>query len=227
MERGTYSEHDDPGPWLVRHLGTSEMAPLEPDDVRELASALRVHLVAAGSTVFRTDELPSHVYVVRNGRIELTRERAGRTVTLQVLGEGEVFGDIPLFLRRPEPFDAKAIDDSLVFAIDSVHLLQLLGRRPRLARRWMISMAERMAATQDRVGDLLAANLEQQVALTLLHHADDGRVEMSQEMVARLVGARRTSVNQALRRLEERGLIRTGYRYITIENISGLSEVPV
>ena len=223
MERGTYGELDDPGPWLVRHLGGAETTPLEVDDVRELAAALRVHEFAGGTPVFLADEVPTHVCIVRSGRMELSRRRGDRVVTLHLLGPGDVFGDVALFLRRPERYDARALEDTVVYTFDSVDLIEALGRSPRLTRRWMLSMARRLADSHDRVSDLLSGNLEQQVASTLLHFETDGRVEMSQEMVARLIGARRTSVNQALRRLEKRSLIRTGYRQISVVDRDGLA----
>lgn len=224
MERGTQIEQEDPGPWLVRHLGTFEGAPLEVDDARELASVMRLQVVAAGSAIIASAGAPTRVYIVRSGRVELMRERAGRAVTLKVMTEGAIFGDSPMFLGREAQFEVRAVADTMVYSIESETLLRLMEQRPRLARFWMSSMAQRLAAAFERVGDLLEANLEQQVASTLLHHREADRVEMSQEMVARLVGARRTSVNQALRRLEDRGLIRTGYRYITIEDVDALEE---
>jgi DNA-binding GntR family transcriptional regulator len=41
-------------------------------------------------------------------------------------------------------------------------------------------------------------------------------VNVSQQTLARLLGARRTSVNQSLRRLEQDGLIETGYRRVAV-----------
>ena len=94
-----------------------------------------------------------------------------------------------------------------------------------LARRWLVSVAGRMAEMQDRVSDLLAGGLDRQVASWLLREGSGDGVAVSQLTLARLLGARRTSVNQALRRLEADGYISTGYRRIAVVDAEGLADM--
>ena len=208
--------------WLNESLGRGDLTPLSPEDLDEFAGHLEAKEVAGGITIYHRHELPSRVYILRAGTVELTREINGRRVVVQLLRPGSVFGDIPLFLRSGEPTSARAIEDSTVLSIDSVTLFSLLGRRPMLARRWLASIAERMAAMQDRVSDLLAGTLDAQVASWALREAGPEGVSVSQQTVARLLGARRTSVNQALRRLERQGLVEIGYRRIRVCDEDGL-----
>jgi CRP-like cAMP-binding protein len=172
--------------------------------------------------LFRQGELPARVHVVRHGSVELSRRVGGRRAVLQILREGDVFGDVPLLVRMPEPFDARALEDSVVLSADSVELFRLLERRPRLARRWLVSVAMRMAATQARLVDLLAGGLEAQVASLLARQAEEGVVRLNQTTLADLLGARRPSVNRVLKRLEAEGLIRVGYRQVEILDAAGL-----
>ena len=209
--------------WLGTCLGRGELAPMSCDDLEELAGHLEEHAFAGGTNVYEQHALPARVYILRSGTVELTRELNGRRVVVQLLRPGSVFGDIPLFLRSGEPTTARAVEDSVVLSIDSVTLFGLLGRRPMLARRWLVSVAQRMAAMQDRVSDLLAGSLDMQVASWVLREAGTEGVTVSQQTLARLLGARRTSVNQSLRRLEADGLIETGYRRIAVRDEARLS----
>lgn len=211
--------------WLNESLGRGDRTPLPAADLEEFAGHLDSHDVAGGIAIYHRHELPSRVYLLRSGTVELTREINGRRVVVQLLRPGSVFGDIPLFLRSGEPTSARAVEDSTVLSIDSVTLFSLLGRRPLLARRWLASIAERMAAMQDRVSDLLAGTLDAQVASWALREAGPDGVSVSQQTVARLLGARRTSVNQALRRLERQGLVEIGYRRIRVCDEDGLRAV--
>ncbi len=146
-------------------------------------------------------------------------------MTLQVLHPGDVFGDIPLFARMALPFDARALEDSVVLSIDSVTLWRVLQQRPRLAHRWMVSIARRTAAVQARLVDLLAGGLEAQLASPLVREADQGRVRLGQQVLAALVGGRRTSVNRVLKDLEARRLITLRYREVEILDPAGLAAV--
>lgn len=185
--------------WIARCVGRGELAPLGDDDVAELVAELGEQRYAAGTFVFRMSQAPARVHIVRQGTVELTRELRGRRVALAILRPGDVFGDVPLFVRMPEPFDARALEDSVVLSIDSVRLFALLERRPRLAQRWLTSLAVRMAGVQDRLVDVLAGSLEAQVAAVLARQAEQGRVQLSQAVLAELTGARRTSVNRVLK----------------------------
>lgn len=208
--------------WLARELGKGHLAPLDPDDVTDLAGHLTCSTMPAGTDVFVRGELPTEVHIVRAGQVDLIQEIRGRTVTVKRLGPGAPFGDIPLLLHRSEPFTARTAVDSTILSIESTVLFQLLGSRPRLARRWLVSVADRMHGTQQRVLDLLAGSLQEQLASLLLHEAVDGSVDMNQSALAQQVGASRSSVNQALRGLERQGLVSLGYGRIDVVDHVGL-----
>ena len=192
------------------------------DEVEELVDAYPVQQYAGGMTIVREGDRGEFVYVVAEGSVELRRTIAGRVVTLQLLRAGAVFGDAPVLLSRPEPFDAYAVVDTQLVLIPATELFPLLNRRPHLARRWLETYAARIADTQARVGDLLSGTLDAQVASYLLRKAVNDELEISQERLAQLFGVRRTSLNQVLRRMETRGLIELTYRRVTIRNHGGL-----
>jgi CRP-like cAMP-binding protein len=211
--------------WIARSLGRGELAPLDEDDIAHLAAELGETRYAGGTFVFREQQAPARVHVVRDGLIELTLAVHGRRVTVQLLRPGDVFGDVPLLLRMQEAFDARAREDSLVLSIGGERLFQLLRDRPGVAQRWLVSLAERMAGIERRLLDLLAGGLDAQVATTLLREGVSGRVALSQEVLAELLGARRSSVNRVLRALQDRGLVELRYRDIRLLDPQGLAAI--
>lgn len=211
--------------WLACCLGRGALAPVEPGDAAALAAELEERRYAAGTAIFRQGDAPARVHILRRGLVELSRPLGRRRVALQVLHPGDAFGDVPLLVRIPEPFDAVALEDSVVLSIDSLALTRLLETRPRLAHRWLISVAERMSELQGRLVDLLAGDMEAQVASFLVREAENGRVDLSQAVLAELVGGRRTSVNRVLKALEARGLVGLRYRGVDILDREGLLAV--
>lgn len=81
-----------------------------------LAEEMGTESVAGGTFVFREGDESARIHVVRTGGVELGRMLGGRRVTLQVLWPGDVFGDVPAFLGAPEPFDARASEDSTLLS---------------------------------------------------------------------------------------------------------------
>lgn len=212
------------GSWLACCLSRGRDAPLSANDIGELAAEMGEQSYAGGTYVFRRGDPAAQVHVVRSGTVELSRNLNGRPVTLQLLRQGDVFGDVPAFLGDEEPFDARAVDDATVLSIDVASLFVLLQTRPAVARRWFISLAERMAGLQSRLVDLLAGGLESQLASLLLREADldTGDVAITQGRLAEMLGAPRTSVQRVLKSLETAGLLKLGYRRITMVDPAGL-----
>jgi CRP-like cAMP-binding protein len=212
--------------WIAGHLGRlsqPDLAPLAPEDAGELAAELREEHYDAGTALFRTGQAPTRIHIVRSGAVELSCALRGRPVVLQILRAGDVVGDVPLFLRVTEPYDAVALEDSRTLSIDSIALHRLLARRPQLAWRWMLSVSSRMASAQGRLVELLAGGLEAQIALLLLDRADHGVVHLRQGILAELVGGRRPSVNRVLKRLEAQGLVRLCYGHVQVVDEPGLA----
>jgi CRP-like cAMP-binding protein len=147
----------------------------------------------------------------------------GRRVALQILRPGDVFGDVPAFLGEPEPLDARALEDCAILSLDATSLFEMLRTRPLVAQRWLVSLAERMAGLQQRLGDLLAGGLDAQLASILLREAaDDGEVVLTQDQLAEMLGAARTSVQRVLKQLELDDVIELGYRRIDVTDPAGL-----
>lgn len=213
----------DHAAWIARCLGRAELAPLEPQDVAGLATELSEDHYPAGTTLFREGQAPSRVHIIHSGAVELSCHLKGRQVVLQILRSGDVVGDVPLLLRMPQPFDAVALEDSLILSIDSVTLHRLLEERPRLAWRWMLSVSSRLASTRARLVELLAGDLEAQIALVLVRQSEDGVVHLRQSVLAELVGGGRSSVNRILKRLEAQRLLRLRYGQIEILDEAGLA----
>jgi CRP/FNR family transcriptional regulator, cAMP and macrophage regulator len=211
--------------WIADWLGPGDLAPLAPDDISELVALLREDHYEAGDTVYKLGQAPTRVHIVRRGAIELSRTLKGRRAAIQILRPGDVLGDVSLFLRIAVPWDATAMEDSLILSVDSVSLHRLLEQRPRLLWRWLHSTSARVAGFWFRVVELLAGGLEAQIAILLVRRAEDRVVHLSQASLAELVGHTRTSVNRVLKRLEEQGLVALRYGEVEILDEHALAAI--
>lgn len=202
--------------WIGQCLGRPELAPLDPDDLAELAALLREEHYPAGKAIFQSGDAPTRVGVVRSGVIALARDLNGRRIVLHTLRPGDALGDIGVILRLPAPYDGVALEDTLVLTVDSVEFHRLLEQRPRLALRWLGSLSGRVIGYQARLTEVLAGDIEAQIASVLIHRAVQGVVHLNQAHLAELIGASRSSVNRVLRQLEDQNLVRLRYSHVEI-----------
>lgn len=209
--------------WLAQCLGNSSHSPLGQEDLEDILHVAELDSADAGEVVFSRSDETSQIFILETGKVALTRPSSDRTPMLQILNPGDIFGDLAVLLGTSAPVDAVVLEDARFLTIPGDKLLWLVSTRPRIALRWMVSIAGRLAATQDRLEELLAGPLDFQLASLLRHAGDhDGIVRLSQETLAQLLGARRPSVARSLANLERQGLIEKHYREIRVVNRPGL-----
>ena len=201
--------------WVARCVGRGQSAPLRPDDVSALASMLAVRKFVPGSVVFSGGQ-GAVVWIVRNGRIELSVGAGRRRAVVQLLRPGDVDGDIQLLLEMPLPYTGRAVSEVTCLFLTREDFEKLLATRPAIARRWLSSVAQRLVASQARILALLGGSLAAQAAGLLAEEAVDGRVELPQRTLAAMLGVQRPSLNKVLKDLERAGLIRISYSTIEV-----------
>ena len=201
--------------WVARCVGRGQAAPLRPDDLTALASALEVRSFAPGAVVFGGGQAPG-VWIARDGRIELSVGSGRRRAVVQLLRPGDVDGDIQLLLEMPLPYTGRAVSGVTCLFLAREGFEELLATRPAIARRWLSSVAQRLAASQARILGLLGGSLTAQAARLLAEEAVEGRVELPQRTLAAMLGVARPSLNKVLKDLERDGVIKISYSTIEV-----------
>ena len=197
-------------------MGRGQSAPLRAGDVTALASTLQVRAFRPGSALFSFGAQAPGVWIVRDGRIELSVGSGRRRAVVQLLRPGDVDGDIQLLLEMPLPYTGRALSEVTCLFLARDGFEQLLATHPAIARRWLSSVAQRLAASQARVLALLGGSLTAQTGSLLVEEAVDGRVELPQRTLAAMLGVARPSLNKILKELEREGLIRISYSTIEV-----------
>lgn len=209
--------------WIARCVGRGETAPLRRDDLAILAADLELRPVEPGQVVFAAGQAPKGVWIVRSGLVELAVGSGRRRAVVALLRPGDVDGDIQLLLGMAPPYTARAVEDSDCLFLSAASFERLLALRPAIARRWLSSVAARLASSQARLLGLLGGSLAEQAARLLLEEASDqGLVPLPQRTLAAMLGVQRPSLNKLLRDFQRQGLIELGYRNVRILDSEGL-----
>ena len=203
--------------WLARSFGRTDYLPLTPADLAALSDAGTYVEKYPGTHLFKEGTDSEAAYVIRNGDVELFRNRTGGHLIVGRVGPGAVIGDIALLREQPYISSARAVSPVEAFRLDRAKLLPVLFEHPRIAIRWLVAGLNQLEATQRRVLRLMRGSVTEQVAEMVLDEADRyGAVHLSQASLAGLLGASRQSVNQSLSELRKAGAVKTGYRIITV-----------
>jgi CRP-like cAMP-binding protein len=208
--------------WVARCVGRGDTAPLSQDDVTALAATLQTRTYARGAVLFHSGAAADGVWIVQRGRVELSAGAGRRRAVVHVLRPGDVDGDIQHLLDMPLPYTARALDETTVLSLSVADFEKLLAESQHIARRWLSSVAQRLAMSQSRIIGLLGRSLTEQVARLLLDEAVDGDVLLPQRTLAAMLGVQRPSLNKILKEFERNGLIAVGYAAIRIVDRAAL-----
>ncbi len=111
----------DIGEFLGRHPPFSE---LPPGRLEKLARAVEIAHFPAGEVILRPGgERATALHVVRKGAVELV----GNDTVLDVLGEGEVFGQSSLLVQETPTLTVRAHEDTLCYLVPENVAADLLG----------------------------------------------------------------------------------------------------
>ena len=193
----------------------------------ELASLATWHEYASGAVIFLERDVNTGLYAVQEGWVKVVKfSLDGREQVLRYFGPGEIFSEIGIFMARPNPATAIALERSALWRLHRSTLQPLFSAQPALLLHVMANMADRIAHLAELVADLSLHTVEVRLARLLLEFAADGTLErqawLTQAELAARLGTVPDVLSRALRILADGGLIRFDRRQITILDRPGL-----
>ena len=126
-------------------------------DMERLAQGATEVAAPSGTVVFRHGDPCTGMYVVMRGQVKLSLEtERGHEKVLQLIAEGETFGEAALFLGQRHITTAQSIADSVLLHVAREAVLQEVNRDPAFARRLIEELSRQVRA---RVLDLQSHTL--------------------------------------------------------------------
>ncbi|MGW6696960.1 Crp/Fnr family transcriptional regulator [Nocardia sp. NPDC055049] len=211
--------------WVARWVGHGATAPLHLDDLTALAEGLESQALPAGSVMFSADQPPDGVWIVRQGKVELSVESGTQRAVVGMLGPGDVDGDIALVLGVPLAYTARTLAETQCLFLPQRNFDTVLTTHPEIARRCISTVAQRVTTVQTRLTDMLGRPLPVQVAQLLLDEAVDGSVQLDQRTLAAMLGVRSPSFHKVIEEFERHRLITIGPGTIGIDDGDGLRQL--
>ncbi len=201
---------------------------LTPEELDRLLAPARVERLDEGRVLFRKGDPGDRLYVVLAGRIAIgTTSEDGKEVVFNVLGRGEVFGEIALLDGKARTADAPAMAECHLLVLERKDFMPFLESHPEVAARLIAVLCERVRWVSESYEDALFMDLPARLAKRLLRLAETHgepaggtaiRIEfpLSQQELAKMAGVSREAVNKLLRAWQTQGLIAHDHSHVTI-----------
>lgn len=85
-----------------------------------------------GTVIFREGDPANGMYFITEGSVEVTREHAGKKITLAVLGPHEFFGEMALITREPRAATVTALTPTRLLPVTREEFIAKINSRPDL-----------------------------------------------------------------------------------------------
>ena len=218
--------------WYIKNTG-GVFATLSDEDKMYLADISKMVECLRGQPFYLSRDVSDKIYLVKKGLVRLGMVNAdGNEITLDVLGPGEIFGELAVTDEKRRSHFAEATEDSLVCIFSRTQFHKFLTEHPELTFNIMKLIGFRLREVETRLQDLTFKSVSERLRTTLVRLAErhgiketDGiRLTITQKDIAYLVGATREAVAEEIARFKRAGLLQTAYRSLLIPDLEALKK---
>lgn len=220
--------------WHLRKVNWLATLPRPEAEAVRRASTTRTY--QAGEAIFGPSPRPELVYLLEEGLVRIYRLSApGSEFTLGYIRPGDVFGDVPVIADQPRESYAKARGRSRTLQIPRDAFIKAVQSSRSALYEVTKKIGRQLISCHSRAEDLVFRDVPSRLAHLLLRVAEEfGRpvgdqlsvgLPLTQDEIARLVGATRQTVNATLREMIEARLIRREGRELILVAPSALRQL--
>ncbi len=186
-----------------------------------------------GATIFAKGDPGNSLIAVISGTVKISVSSAdGRSAILNLIGPGEIFGEMSVLDAQPRSADATANTNCEIFVIDRREFLPFVKSQPELAMKFIELLCTRLRWTSDQVEQVILQNLPGRLASALIRLTEKHKAEpkgrtiaVTQQEISEMVGMTRESINKQLRAWAARDWVRLEHGAIVVLNVEMLREL--
>jgi CRP-like cAMP-binding protein len=206
---------------------------LEPEAFDQLCRYAKHTTLKRGATICSKGDPGNSLFAVISGTVKISTSSAdGRSAIFNLIGPGEIFGEVALLDGLARTADATANTNCEVFVIDRREFIPFVKSQPALAMKFIELLCMRLRWTSDQVEQVILQNLPGRLASALIRltekHklAPGGRtITVTQQEISEMVGMTRESINKQLRVWAARNWVRLEHGAIVVLDAEALQEL--
>jgi CRP/FNR family transcriptional regulator, cyclic AMP receptor protein len=203
---------------------------LAPDALDQLCRYAKHSTLKRGATIFSKGDPGNSLYAVISGTVKISISSAdGRNAILNLIGAGEIFGEVAVLDGQARTADATANTNCEIFIIDRREFLPFVRSQPVLAMKFIDLLCTRLRWTSDQVEQVILQNLPGRLASALIrltekHQLSPGArtIAVTQQEISEMVGMTRESINKQLRVWAARKWVRLEHGAIVVLDAEAL-----
>jgi len=106
--------------------------------------------------IFEEDSIGKELYIIENGKVEISQRIDGKKTTIAVLEKGDFFGEMAVITDAPRSATAKAIGRTTLKSFSEELVLQNMQSNPRFTVNLLQTLVNRLRSTTSTLRILIA-----------------------------------------------------------------------
>ena len=215
---------------LLKRLKTFEFTRgLDLETLTSLAKSASWKVFPPNAVVFWEEDTESNLYYLQYGSLKVLKTSPdGREQVLRFIGAGEIFNEVGVLARRPNPATAIALEESGLWLLPRHALVEIVRAHPQTALQIIENMADKIIELVTLASDLSLKTVEARFAKFLLEQAEGEVIERrrwtNQTEMASHLGTVPDVLSRVIRELTRAGLIEMDKHQIRVLDPAGLME---
>jgi len=212
------------------------LGPLYEEEMENLAKMTPDTFLEQDDILYTPKEGTERLFILKKGRVQLYEvDEGGDEITLSVVEEGNVFGEMALTGQSLHGLYVRALTPSTVVSLRREELEGLIMKKPEVGLRLVRDLAEKLHASETRYADIIGKDVPARLATLILTLVDSEGVVSTEsyripthythEQLASMIGCKRVAVTRAFRKLEEGVAIELKNRHIIVKDLDALKDL--
>ena len=221
--------------WFLKHINILDG--MDESLVQSIDKMSSMSTVKKHQPIYFGDEPSRSIFFLKDGHVKISRINAdGREVIIDVIGPGEIFGELSLVDEGEGRNEiAEALDEALVCAMNVTDFQRMMKDSPELNLEVTKKIGLRLRKVQKRVSDMIFKDVRQRTAGFLVEYAEEfGKMKngivtigspLTHQEIALLTGSARQTTTSILDEFRKSGLLEFSRDSITIKNFEKLKKL--
>jgi CRP/FNR family cyclic AMP-dependent transcriptional regulator len=212
------------------------LGPLSDEEMEDLAKRSPDTFLEQDDILYTPKDGTERLFILKKGKVQLYEvDRGGEEITLSVVEDGNVFGEMALTGQSLSGLYVRALTPSTVVSLRREELEMLIMNKPEVGLRLVRELAEKLHASEARYADMVGKDVPARLATLILTLVDSEGVVSSEsyripthythEQLGTMIGCKRVAVSRAFSRLKEAGAVQLKERHIIVKDIDTLKNL--
>ncbi len=217
--------------------GYDILSALESTDQERLKSLFKPRSFRQNEVIFLKGDSGFGLYLIRSGKVKIcVVDHQGIELIFTFLSKGDLLGDMAILDGKPRSATAIAVENTNTLYLDRREFLEFLKTSPRACIGIITMLCQRLRRLSTQLEEISFLDVSGRIARNLLEMVKNDPLDslrrehsltcaITQEELAKVIGASRVMVNKILNSFVDLGLISLARKRITILKADELNRI--